>query len=156
MFYNPPNSNMDYMILNSYMHRWSFRQTWCWLTQHHILTRTDSHADMSRQWLIHTSLALTLTNRPLLFILLSYGDNQSGNQSTTKDVVQLLQSGHRGNVLTLILCVLRFDQTESIWMPTDLVKFPVHSIRLLRKKLRHIIIYMTLCQKVRKKRGQMY
>ena len=36
------------------------------------------------------------------------------------------------------LCVLRSDQTESVWMPTDLVKFLVHSICLLRKKLQHL------------------
>ena len=41
-------------------------------------------------------------------------------------------------MLTLTSCILRFDQAESFWMPTDLVKFPVHSICLLRKKLWHL------------------
>ena len=39
---------------------------------------------------------------------------------------------------TLTLCILKSDWTESVWMPTDLVKFPVHSICLLRKKLQHL------------------
>ena len=59
-----------------------------------------------------------------------------------------------GNVLTLTSCELRFVRTESSWMPTDLVKFPVHSMRLLRKNLRHlaglcryfIYIYILLSQ----------
>ena len=38
----------------------------------------------------------------------------------------------------LTSCVLRSDRTESVWKPTDLVKFPVHSIRSMRKKLRHL------------------
>ena len=53
-------------------------------------------------------------------------------------VIQHLQSGRRGNVLTLTSCVLRSDRTESVWMPTELVKFRVHSVRLLRRKLRHL------------------
>ena len=43
-------------------------------------------------------------------------------------VIQHLQSGRRGNVLTLTSCVLRSDRTESVWMPTDLLTFPVNSI----------------------------
>ena len=43
-----------------------------------------------------------------------------------------------GVVQTLTLCVLRSDWTDSVWMPTNLVKFLVHSIHLLRKKLRHL------------------
>ena len=63
--------------------------------------------------------------------LLSHSDNQSVDYK----VLQLLQSGHRGNVLTLTSCVLRSEWTESFWMPTDLVKFYVQSLRLSRKKL---------------------
>ena len=36
-------------------------------------------------------------------------------------------------MLTQTSCILRSDRTESIWMPTDLVKFPVHSIHLLNE-----------------------
>ena len=43
-----------------------------------------------------------------------------------------------GNVPTLTSRVLRSDRTESFWMPTGLVKFPVHSVRLPRKKLLHL------------------
>ena len=59
-------------------------------------------------------------NRPLCFISLSHSDNQS--ESTTKfynssnaDVVSY--------VLTLTSCLLRSDRAESVWMPTELVKF---------------------------------
>ena len=41
-------------------------------------------------------------------------------------------------MLTLTSCVPRSDWTESVWIPTDLVKFLVHSVCLLRKKLRHL------------------
>ena len=70
-------------------------------------------------------------NRPLSFILLSHGDNQSVNY----EVLQLLLADVGGNVLTLSSCVLRSEWTESVWMP---VAFPVHSIRSLRKRLRHL------------------
>ena len=52
--------------------------------------------------------------RPLSFILLSHSDYK---------VLQILKSGRRGNVLALTSCVLRSDRTESVWMPTDLVKY---------------------------------
>ena len=71
-------------------------------------------------------------NRPLSFILLLHSDNQS--ESTTK-FYNSSKADVRGNVLTLTLRVLRSDQTESVWMTTDLLKFPVHSIHLLRKML---------------------
>ena len=74
-------------------------------------------------------------NRPLSFISLSHSDNQS--QSTTK-FYNSSKVDAGGHVLTLTSCVLRFDRAESFWMPTDIVKFPVHSVRLLKKKLRHL------------------
>ena len=42
-------------------------------------------------------------------------------------------------MLTLTSCVLRSDRTESVWMTTDLLKFLVHSIRLLKKKLMRLV-----------------
>ena len=73
-------------------------------------------------------------NRPLLFISLSHSDKT--NQSTTK-FYNSSKADVWGNMLTLTSCVLRFDWIESFWMPTD-VKFLIHSIHLLKKKLRHL------------------
>ena len=78
-----------------------------------------------------------IDNRPLSFILLSHSNNQS--ESTTK-FYNSSKVDIGGNVLTLTLSVPRSDRTESVWMPTDLVKFLVHSIHLLRKKLWHLTI----------------
>ena len=74
-------------------------------------------------------------NRPLSFISLSHSDNQS--ESTAK-FYNSSKVDVGGNMLTLTSCLLRSDRVESFWMPTDLAKFPVHSICLLRKKLRHL------------------
>ena len=63
---------------------------------------------------------------------MSHSDNQS--ESTTK-FYNFSKADVVGNVLTMTSCVLRSDRTESVWMTTDLLKFPVHSIRILRKKL---------------------
>ena len=73
-------------------------------------------------------------DRPLSFISLSHNDNQS--ESTTK-FYNSSKVDVGGNMLTLTTCVLRSDQVESFWMPTDLVKFHIHSLHLLRKKLQH-------------------
>ena len=62
------------------------------------------------------------------FISLSHSDNQS--ESSTK--LYNSKADVWGNVLTLISYVLRSDRIEPFWMPTKLVKFPVHSLRLLR------------------------
>ena len=40
--------------------------------------------------------------------------------------------------VTLTLCILKFDLTQSVRIPTDVVTFPVHSVCLLTKKLRHL------------------
>ena len=60
-------------------------------------------------------------------------------------VLQLFQS-RCGGMLTLTSGILRSDWTESFMMPTDGVKFPVHSLCLLRNKfgtwLAIVIIYM--------------
>ena len=53
-------------------------------------------------------------------------------------VLQLLQSRCWVNMLTLTLCALRSDRTKSVWMPSDSVKFLIHSIRLLKNKLWHL------------------
>ena len=62
--------------------------------------------------------------------------NQSWQQSSTTPPKRTWGK----NVLTLTLCVLRADRTESFWIATDLVKCLVHSICLLRlrKKLQHL------------------
>ena len=67
---------------------------------------------------------LSGTSRPLSFILLSHSDNRS--ESTTK-FYNSSKADAEGNMLTPTLCVLRSDWTASFWMPTDLVKLPVHS-----------------------------
>ena len=72
--------------------------------------------------------------RPLLFISLSHSDNQS----ETANFYNSSKVDVGGNVLTLTLCLLRSDRTESFWMPTDLVIFHVHSLCVLRKKLQHL------------------
>ena len=58
--------------------------------------------------------------------MLSHSDNQS--QPATK-FYNSFKVDVGGTVLTLIYSVLRFDLTESFWMTTDFVKFPVNSIR---------------------------
>ena len=73
--------------------------------------------------------------RPLSFTWLSHSHNQS--ESTTK-FYNSSKADAGGHVLTLTWCVLRYDRDESFWMPTDTVKFPVHSVRLRRRKLRHL------------------
>ena len=69
-------------------------------------------------------------NRNISFISLSHSDSQS--ESTTK-FYNSSKADAGGHVLTLTWCVLRYDRAESFWMPTDIVKFPVYSVRLLRK-----------------------
>ena len=49
-------------------------------------------------------------------------------QSTTK-FYNSIRADVGGNVLTLTSCVLRSDRTDSVWMPTDFLKFLVHSFR---------------------------
>ena len=88
--------------------------------------------ELKMNTLIVFLLEQTVCNRPLSFILLSHSDSQS--ESTTK-VYSSSKADVGGNVLTLTTCVLRSVRTESFWMPTDLVKCPVHSLRLPRKKL---------------------
>ena len=68
------------------------------------------------------------------------------SQSTTK-FYNSSKAGVGRNVLTLTSCVLRSDRTESVWMPTDLVWFPVQSIRLLRKKLRRLAGLLSLLRR---------
>ena len=103
-------------------------------------TRTHTHTHT--QWAL---LSITVRNRfknknklspqlDLFCLSRSHSDNQLLNHK----VLQLLQSGRWGNVLTVTLCLPRSDRIQSFWMPTDFVKCPVHSIRLLRKKLWHL------------------
>ena len=83
----------------------------------------------------HVNTSKSSFKRPLSFILLSHSQNQS--ESTTK-FYNSSKADAGGHVLTLTWCVLRYDRAESFWMPTDTVKFPVHSLRLLGKKLLHL------------------
>ena len=76
-----------------------------------------------------------LVNRPLSFISLSHSGSQS---DSTAKFYNSSKADVGGNVLTLTLCVLRSDRAQSVWMPTDFIKFPVHSVHLLRKKLWHL------------------
>ena len=84
---------------------------------------------------ISEACILIRLNRPLLFISFLHSDSQS---ELTPKFYNSSRVDIEGNVLILTSCVLRFDQTESFWMPTHLVKFHVHSLHLLRKKLRHL------------------
>ena len=95
-------------------------------------------ADSGRKIVCRTGDWNSRQYRPLSFMSLSHSDTQS--ESTTKSY-NSSKADVGGNVLTLTSCVLRSDRTESVWMPgTDLVTFLVHSIRLLRKNLRHLTV----------------
>ena len=67
-----------------------------------------------------------ISNRPLWFISLSLSDNQS--EPTTK-FCNSFKADVWGNVLILTYSVLRFERSESFWIPADFVKFPVSSVR---------------------------
>ena len=95
----------------------------------------EEYCEDEAQATVRNKLYIFICNRPLLFISLLHSDNRS--EMTTK-FYNSSKVDVGGNVPTLTLCVLKSDWTESVWMPTDLVKFPVHSICLLRKKLQHL------------------
>ena len=78
-----------------------------------------------------------LVNRPLSFISLSHSGSQS---DSTAKFCNSSKADVGGNVVTLTLCVLRYDRAQSVWMPTDLIKFLVHSVHLLRKKFRLAVV----------------
>ena len=93
-----------------------------------ILTREDAEDEPLFSYLSFI--------RPTSFISLSHSDNQS--ESTTKFYNSSKADVQEKRADTDFARAERSDRTESFWMSTDLVKFPVHSLRLLRKKLRHL------------------
>ena len=76
-------------------------------------------------------------NKPLSFISLSHNSKQS--ESTAK-FYNSSKADTEGNMLTLTSCLLRSDSNESVWMPTDLVKFLICPIHLLWKKFWHLVV----------------
>lgn len=105
------------LIVHWTQHEFVFNKINCWsMTADHL-------CKLSTTLLVSPCCRLVwlwgvVWNRPFSFIPWSHSDNQS--ELSTKFYSSSI-ADIRGNMLTL--CLLRLDQAESFWMPTDLAKF---------------------------------